>query len=112
MALYRQSVPCCVHGQLYQRTAQSRKPPRLALNAAQQAERDLNTIRLQAGLPPHKYFHLSAAVVEETKVGPKSAGVTAECSRHDAGRRDAFGVAKSSSMAEAARLRIEEDKRR
>ena len=83
----------------------------LALSAAQQAESDLNTIRLRAGLPPHKFFHLSAAVVEETKVGPKSAGVTPNAAEM---MRDAARVRRGEvvSMAEAARLRIEEDKRR
>jgi hypothetical protein len=43
----------------------------LALNAATQAEHDLNSVRLQAGLPPIKYFHLSAAVAVEPKTGPR-----------------------------------------
>ena len=47
----------------------------LALNSATQAEHDLNAVRMQAGLPPHKWFHLSAAVVAEAPVGPKTGGV-------------------------------------
>ena len=47
----------------------------MALGAAAQAEHDLNSVRLRAGLPPYKYFHLSAAVVPEAKVGPKTGGV-------------------------------------
>jgi hypothetical protein len=47
----------------------------LALNAAQQAESDLNRVRLQAGLPPYKWFHLSAAVAVEARAGPKTGGV-------------------------------------
>lgn len=43
----------------------------MALGAAQQAEGDLNSIRLKAGLPPIKYFHLSAAIAEEPRVGPR-----------------------------------------
>jgi hypothetical protein len=43
----------------------------MALNSATQAEHDLNTVRLRAGLPPIQYFHLSAAVAQETNVGPK-----------------------------------------
>jgi hypothetical protein len=42
----------------------------MALDAATQAEHDLNSIRMKAGLAPIKAFHLSAAVVE-AKVGPK-----------------------------------------
>ena len=45
----------------------------LALNAATQAEHDLNQVRLRAGLPPYKFFHLSAAVAEETPTGPRAA---------------------------------------
>jgi hypothetical protein len=83
----------------------------MALGAAQQAEGDLNSIRLKAGLPPIKYFHLSAAVAEETKVGPKGGGVTpnAAAMMMDAGRVRRGEVV---SMEEAARLRLEEDKRR
>ena len=42
----------------------------MALNAAEQAESDLNVVRLRAGLAPLKTFHLSAAVV----VGPGPKG--------------------------------------
>jgi hypothetical protein len=45
----------------------------LALDSAQQAEHDLNSVRLRAGLPPHKWFHLSAAVAPAPQVGPKAA---------------------------------------
>jgi hypothetical protein len=44
----------------------------MALNAATQAEHDLNSVRLRGGLPPHKYFHLSAAIAEEPRVGPRA----------------------------------------
>jgi len=83
----------------------------LALNAAQQAEGDLTSIRLKAGLPPIKYFHLSAAVVEEPRPVPKGGGVTPNAAEMmlDAGRVRRGEVV---SMAEAARLRLEEDKRR
>jgi hypothetical protein len=83
----------------------------MALGAAQQAEGDLNSIRLKAGLPPIKYFHLSAAVVEETKIGAKGGGVTQNAAdmMRDAGRVRRGEVV---SMAEATRLRVEEDKRR
>jgi hypothetical protein len=47
----------------------------MALGSATQAESDLNAVRLQAGLPPYKFFHLSAAVAVETKAGPKIGGV-------------------------------------
>jgi hypothetical protein len=47
----------------------------MALDSAQQAEHDLNSVRLRAGLPPLKFFHLSAAVVVEAKAGPKTGGV-------------------------------------
>jgi hypothetical protein len=43
----------------------------LALDSAQQAEHDLNRVRLQCGLPPQKYFHLSAAVPVEPRTGPR-----------------------------------------
>jgi hypothetical protein len=43
----------------------------LALDNAQQAEHDLNRVRLQAGLPPYKFFHLSAAALPSAPVGPK-----------------------------------------
>jgi hypothetical protein len=83
----------------------------MALDNAAQAESDLNRVRLQAGLPPIKYFHLSAAVVEEPRPGPKGGGVTPNAAQmmQDAGRVRRGEVV---SMAEAARLRLEEDKRR
>jgi hypothetical protein len=85
----------------------------MALDNATQAEHDLNRIRLLAGLPPHKYFHLSAAVVVETQVGPKAGAsrttLGAAEMMVDAGRVRRGEVV---SMAEAARLRVEEDKRR
>jgi hypothetical protein len=82
----------------------------MALDNATQAEHDLNRIRLLAGLPPHKYFHLSAAVITETQVGPKASRTTpgAADMMRDAGRVRRGEVV---SMAEAARLRVEEDKR-
>jgi hypothetical protein len=43
----------------------------MALNAAEQAESDLNVVRLKAGLAPFKAFHLSAAVVVSDGPGPK-----------------------------------------
>jgi hypothetical protein len=43
----------------------------LALDSAEQAEHDLNAIRMRAGLPPYKFFHLSAAIVPEPKTGPR-----------------------------------------
>jgi hypothetical protein len=43
----------------------------MALDSAQEAEHDLNSVRLRAGLPPIKYFHLSAAVAVEAKAGPR-----------------------------------------
>jgi hypothetical protein len=83
----------------------------MALGAARQAEGDLNSIRLKAGLPPIKYFHLSAAVAEEPRLGPKGGAVTPNAAQmmQDAGRVRRGEVV---SMAEAARLRLEEDKRR
>jgi hypothetical protein len=45
----------------------------MALDAAVQSETDLNRVRLQAGLPPIKYFHLSAAIVPAPKTGPRGA---------------------------------------
>jgi hypothetical protein len=44
----------------------------LALDNAAQAENDLNRVRLQAGLPPYKWFHLSAAIAVEAKAGPRA----------------------------------------
>jgi hypothetical protein len=43
----------------------------MALNATQQAQDDLNSIRMRAGLPPIEYFRLTAAVAQETPTGPK-----------------------------------------
>jgi hypothetical protein len=83
----------------------------MALDNAAQSENDLNRVRLQAGLPPYKFFHLSAAIAAEAKAGPKTGGVMQNAAdmMRDAGRVRRGEVV---SMAEAARLRIEEDKRR
>jgi hypothetical protein len=83
----------------------------MALDNAAQAESDLNRVRLQVGLPPYKFFHLSAAIAVEAKAGPKTGGVMQNAAdmMRDAGRVRRGEVV---NMAEAARLRIEEDKRR
>jgi hypothetical protein len=84
----------------------------MALDNAAQAESDLNRIRMQAGLPPYKFFHLSVAIAAvEAKAGPKTGGVMQNAAdmMRDAGRVRRGEVV---NMAEAARLRIEEDKRR
>jgi hypothetical protein len=83
----------------------------MALDSATQAEHDLNRVRLQCGLPPQKYFHLSAAVPVEPRTGPKGGGVKQNAADM---MRDAARVRRGEvvSMAEAARLRVEEDKRR
>jgi hypothetical protein len=82
----------------------------MALDNAQQAETDLNRVRLQCGLSPIQYFHLSAAIPVEVRARPKTGGVSLTPEMMvDAGRVRRGEVV---SMAEAARLRVEEDKRR
>jgi hypothetical protein len=43
----------------------------VALNNAQAAQDDLNRVRMLGSLPPIQYFHLSAAIAEEPRVGPR-----------------------------------------
>jgi hypothetical protein len=90
----------------------------MALDNATQAESDLNAVRLQAGLPPYKFFHLSAAVAVEAKAGPRAVVKLSDQDGDetvnlmlDAGRVRRGEVV---SVAEARRQRLsaEKDKRR
>jgi hypothetical protein len=76
----------------------------MSLESARQAEHDYNAVRLQAGLPPIKYFHLSAAVVVEAKAGPKTGGVRLSTEEI----LDAAMVARGQAVdtADAKRLRL------
>ena len=86
----------------------------MALDAATQAEHDLNQIRLQAGLPPIKFFHLSAAIAEEPRVGPRGAVRLSAQDQDETVNMilDSASVARGQAvdMAAARKLRIARDK--
>jgi hypothetical protein len=89
----------------------------LALNAATQAEHDLNSVRLQAGLPPYKFFHLSAAVVAESRTGPRGAVKLSDQDQDETANMivDAGRVARGQAvdMTAARKLRlVERDRNR
>ena len=88
----------------------------MALDAADQAQNDYNSIRLKAGMAPFQAFHLSAAVPVEPRPGPRAVVRLSAVEREETSELIILsGMVRRGQaidLAAARKLLAEKDKRR